>query len=176
MANFSDLRYWAMNGGRGPSEGAALLADGTLVTVSLTHEGLRPLLGADIVATFTKAPTGGWSGDMKAKNPFGVAISLYSGSHGDDLPAAVRALKARMDANQAECDRLANDPVAMLDARLKAHDWWAMMSDSSGVARAGERDMKEIESLLGDMADKELAAQIWAKHAPKEFPFPVSML
>lgn len=49
-------------------------------------------------------------------------------------------------------------------ARLKAHDWWYMMSDDARVNDRGEKDRRELRQLAAKL-DPDRA--IWNEYAPK---------
>ena len=91
---------------------------------------------------------------------------------GATFAEAVNAAAAvRRQEEDAEIALQAN-PVALLDRELSRHDWWHTMSDSYGVALAGERHMSKVRTLMGKV-EPSVARELWAKYAPDNFPCPV---
>lgn len=67
------------------------------------------------------------------------------------------------------------DPIAAcheLEAKLKSHDWYHMMSDDSSVYRKGTRSWESLLAYFQWMVDagfRSDAEKVWNEHAPKEF-------
>jgi len=180
-ASLKDLRSWARESGyskkAGPTKGAVLFRDGKLWKVELTGwnsmapvddeaqrlEKLKPMENP-VVATFVKG-SGGWSATGTAISDRGFPYNVYAS--GSTLPAARKAVEAKLAEHNARRAKLDVDPAAKLEALLKSHDWYSAYSDHPGVAQAGMIDHRRIQKLM-QQVPKATAARLWKKYAPAD--------
>lgn len=176
-----NLRGW-MNAARrqgycGPTEGAVLLTDGTIVSVPNlanwleSHQILSGLSPEKVAATFTKAPKGGWCGEATVPG-LRTTQNLYVSYTGDDFDAAVEAMISKLLEHATRLNDLRLNPEARLEALLASHDWYSAYSDAPGVALAGDSDWLRIYKLLTEVP-LQVARTLFAKHAPQDFTCPV---
>jgi hypothetical protein len=81
-----------------------------------------------------------------------------------------KTAKAIRDHHKKEL-ALRKDKAALLERELKGHDWYSMMSDDGGVARAGEQHMDRIRELARQV-DPDVARRLWKQYAPRDFTVP----
>jgi len=67
---------------------------------------------------------------------------------------------------------LSSSAEEKLEAALKSHDWWHMMSDDPKVWRRGEQSLAKIRDLYSQV-DPQTGKGIWLKYAPKNVTPPV---
>lgn len=94
------------------------------------------------------------------------------------LECAARACRKKLDDLRAEEAREKADPVYALEKRLSSHDWYYAHSDDPRVIAAGERAWNELRKLCSDvtvLGKGSVARDLWAKHAPKAFKFPLGV-
>jgi len=177
--SLSTLYHWMNQAGRsryhGPQQGAVLLKNGDVVTVDLTDWQARATLNKihheDVVATFTKAPRGGWAGQATVKSLRGGTYSLYSSDGGDDFEATKAEIVHKLEEYEAEYARVESDPIAKLAALLKDHDWYSHFSDDFSVFSAGERSWRLIEE-QAKLVDPGKARELFEQFSPKEINCP----
>ena len=176
----ADARYWfrsvaeeARRGAARPTpfgpRGALVLADGSAVELDYANRdderklsGLHQVIGIG----WRDRRTGGWRVTVR-----GWRVSKHE-AEGATLSAAVSAAISKYYTEEAAEAALVADPVAHLTRELARHDWWHMMSDTIGVAAAGERHMRDIVSIAAKCPPDAVRA-LWAQHAPAGFACPV---
>lgn len=62
--------------------------------------------------------------------------------------------------------------TAQLEQAMKDHDWYFDYTDDGAVWRRGKKAHEAIVEALKKLPLAEAKA-LWAKHAPKNFPFPL---
>jgi len=117
----------------------------------------------DTLACF-KCRSGAVSGTLRLYTLNEVLAYQY----GEQLRLDVAAAEAA----KAQAIEDAKDPVKVLAARLKAHDWYFHFSDSSAVQTVGRADRAAIIRLL-EKRPLEQAQQLWLEHAPDGVAFPL---
>lgn len=165
LANDTRMPYY------GPVEGAVTFENGETVVVDFKAPNARTVLDDVAVkgwatASFLKAQkTGQWTGTGRVmKDALGHEVTPRGSGH--TLEEAIADLNDEVSALTSVKEALLAKPEALLREHLRCHDWYACMSDSWAVARAGDAHMGRIKLLMAKM-DKAVANAIWSEYAPK---------
>jgi hypothetical protein len=177
--SLNTLYHWmneaTRSGYRGPKQGAVLLKSGQVIELDFTDWQARNKLNAvgldDVVATFTKAPRGGWSGQASVRSLRGGTHNVYSQDGGNDFDAVKNDILEKVAEYEADFTRLEKDPEAKLEALLKSHDWYHAYSDDYRYYAAGERSWKLIQE-QAKLVDTEKVRELFEKHSPEDIGCP----
>lgn len=167
------IRHWMHQanqpGYTGPTEGAVLLKDGSVVMVpdfkdwAGSHRILSAIPVGDVVGTLINAPKGGWGGEAQVKGLRGVH-NVYARGDGSFDAALADLVEKVTEAALIYLDQTAT-PEAELEARLKTHDWTSWASDDPAYWSSGEADMRRITELKAQVPPA-TADALFAKYTP----------
>ena len=180
------LRYWMSQSSfrsirhpkpyRGPTEGAVLLTDGTLIRVPLDYatgsQALNQIDADQIEATFLHLSLQDWNGEAEVPDLDGH-LYIVNTSVCATLEEAVVAIRAKKAETLAELAETKAHPDRELKERLEQHDWYGHMSDSFAASEVSDRNMVKILALV-QQVPMDTARALWAKYAPNgDFACPV---
>ena len=158
--------YWFGRSKNGPSEGALVREDGSLVRLNYRdYSDVYKVRDhhAKAVALLTLIPKSGkWKGE--ATHPFHGGTVWTSGEYTTPEEAGAAILLELKNLREDE-EALRNDPLRHLERELLRHDWWHHQSDSWGVCKAGEAHRKEIEEISAK-CNPALAKALWDRYCP----------
>lgn len=155
----------------GPTEGAVTFENGECIVVDFKSPNARQVLdeistkGWPTASFFKVQKTGDWVGTIgrNMKDALGREVTLCGA--GMTLDEAIADLNNEIATFTATKEALLANPEALLREHLRCHDWYACMSDSYAVARAGDAHMDHIKLLMAKM-DKTVARSIYLEYAP----------
>lgn len=171
------IRYWMNRAGQrgytGPTEGAVLLKDGSVVRVpdfkdwSGSNTILSSIRVDDVVGVLINALKGGWGGEAQVKGLRGP-FTVYARGDGTFDAALADLVSKVTEAALTYLDQTAT-PEAELEARLKTHDWTSWASDDHAYWSSGEADMRRITELKAQVPPA-TADALFAKYTPQVSP------
>lgn len=137
-----------------------------------TYSDVQDFDYTDVVAIFTRAANGGWSGHhvcWSELNQTNTHIQTMGKTRKECRDSLAKRYKEQIAKNADH-----KDPVKVLETRLKGHDWFYCYSDDGNVYRGGRAHKKKVLAALKDV-DEAVARELWSKHAPKGFNFPTKL-
>lgn len=165
------IRYWMNRAGKtgysGPTEGAVLLKNGSVIMVpnfkdwARSHAILINIRQNNVSGILINAPVGGWIGHASVQGLRGP-FTIYTGGDGTFESALANLNNGIMKASLVYRDQTAS-PEAELEALLKTHDWTSWASDDCSYVSAGDADSRRIRSLVEKLPE-EVVNSIFAKY------------